>query len=199
MRMRAAAAAVGAAVIVFAPVGALSGGDDYEAGAWAFRQGNYAEAHRLWLPLAEAGNAEAQNDLGIMYAEGKGVPLDFTEAVRWIRRAAEQGFGAAQFNLGVKHYRGRGVPQSYGEAAKWFRKAAGQGVVQAQQSLGVMYGMGRGVEKDDVRAYMWSELAASGGDVKAKAVRGILAERMTPARIAEAKRLAREWRPAGGR
>ena len=50
---------------------------------------------------AEQGDAEAQFNLGYMYTEGLGVPLDNQEAVRWYRLAAEQGFANAQFNLGA--------------------------------------------------------------------------------------------------
>ena len=51
--------------------------------------------------LAEAGDAEAQNNLGLMYFNGRGVAQDEAEAVAWYRRAAEQGFANAQYNLGA--------------------------------------------------------------------------------------------------
>ncbi len=63
-----------------------------------------------------------------------------------------------------------------------------------------MYGEGQGVPQDYVQAHMWYNLAASKhplGEVRNKAVktRDILAEKMTPAQIAEAQKLAREWKP----
>ena len=51
---------------------------------------------------AEQGDAEAQYNLGVMYATGAGVPQDNGEAVRWYRLAADQGLAAAQFNLGIR-------------------------------------------------------------------------------------------------
>ncbi len=80
------------------------------------------------------------------------------------------------------------------------RKDAVQGCAEAQNVLGFMYGEGQGVPQDYVQAHMWYNLAASKhplGEVRNKAVktRDILAEKMTPAQIAEAQKLAREWKP----
>jgi TPR repeat protein len=58
-----------------------------------------------------------------------------------------------------------------------------------------MYIKGQGVPQNYVRAHMWLNLAAARGKEYAKRVRDIVAKKMTPARIAEAQRLAREWRP----
>ncbi len=97
---------------------------------------------------------------------------------------------------------GQCVPQDYAEAVKWLRLAVEQGNAVAQYSLGVMYDNGQGVPQDYVQAHMWFNLAASrfsasetkGRDLAVKN-RDIVASRMTPAQIAEAQRLAREWKP----
>jgi hypothetical protein len=73
---------------------------------------------------ADAGDAEAQYNLGLMYAKGGGVPKDFTEAVKWYRKAADQGHADAQKSLGNMYYKGEGVPKDGVEASKWLRKAA---------------------------------------------------------------------------
>ena len=57
----------------------------------AYAKGDYATALHAWQPLAEQGDARAQYNLGVMYAEGEGVPQDYKAAVQWYRRAAEQG------------------------------------------------------------------------------------------------------------
>ena len=76
---------------------------------------------------AEAGDAGAQNDLGIRYDIGRGVPQDDAEAVRWYRLAADQGDAIAQYNLGFMYQNGGlGVPQDDAEAARWYRLAADQ-------------------------------------------------------------------------
>ena len=74
--------------------------------------------------LAEQGNALAQLNLGIRYANGEGVPEDDAEAVKWYRLAAEQGLAPAQSYLGIMYGQGDGVPENYAEAAKWCRLAA---------------------------------------------------------------------------
>ena len=75
---------------------------------------------------AESGDAEAQNDLGVMYRDGEGVPQDDAEAVKLLRLAADQGYATAQYNLGVMYYDGQGVPKDLVEAyAWWFIAAAG--------------------------------------------------------------------------
>ena len=73
-----------------------------------------------------------------MYAEGKGVPQDYTEAVRWYRKAADQGYARGQDGLGYAYSHGGGVPQNYAEAARWYRKAAKQGDEYARRALDSM-------------------------------------------------------------
>jgi uncharacterized protein len=111
------------------------------------------------------------------------------------RPLAEQGDASAQNNLGVMYDQGQGVPQDYAEAVKWYRKAAEQGHAKAQSNLGVMYGNGQGVPQDYVQAHMWWNLSAAQGNENAVKNRDIVAKLMTPAQIAEAQKLAREWKP----
>uniref|UniRef100_UPI000667786E tetratricopeptide repeat protein n=1 Tax=Haemophilus influenzae TaxID=727 RepID=UPI000667786E len=72
----------------------------FQQGLTAYEQSNYQTAFKLWLPLAEQGDANVQFNLGVMYAEGQGVKQDDFEAVKWYRKAAEQGYANAQANLG---------------------------------------------------------------------------------------------------
>ena len=104
----------------------------------AYQHGDYALAAQLLRPLAEQGNATAQFNLGVLYANAQGVPQDYQEALKWYRKAAEQGDADAQYNLGVMYDNEQGVPQDYQEALKWYRKAAEQGDADAQNNLGVM-------------------------------------------------------------
>ncbi len=172
----------------------------FDEGAAAYKRGDYATAIRRWRPLAEQGDAKAQSNLGLMYDRGLGVTQDYAEAVKWYRKAAEQGFARAQSNLGFMYRKGRGVPQDDAEAVGWWCKAAEQGNAGAQNNLGVMYDKGLGVPQDYAQAHMWYNLAASRfppGEDHDDAVknRDLVAEKMTPAQISEAQKLAREWRP----
>ena len=171
-----------------------------DEGVAAAKRGDYATALRELRPLAEQGHAGAQNNLGFMYALGRGVAGDYAEAVKWYRKAAEQGHAVSEYNLGIVYAKGLGVAQDYAEAKRWFRKAADQGDGNAQNSLGSMYFNGYGVGQDYVRAYMWVNLAASSfppGKDRDTAVkyRNIVAKKMTLAQVSEAQKLAREWKP----
>ena len=113
--------------------------------------------------------------------------------------AADQGQAQAQASIGRAYLNGRGVPQDYAEAVRWFRLAADQGNARGQAGLGLMYAYGREVSQDYVAAHMWLNLAAAQltgerGDAGAKA-RDQIAQSMTREQIAEAQRLAREWKP----
>ena len=98
-----------------------------EDGAAAYERGDYTHARQLWRPLADQGDATAQYNLGVEYANGQGVPQDYAEAVKWYRLAADQGDGYAQVNLGVLYAQGLGVPQDYVLAYKWFDLGATAG------------------------------------------------------------------------
>jgi len=72
------------ALLVALPVGA----QDYEKGWAAYKRDDYAAALKEFRPLAEKGNARAQSALGFLYLLGKGVPENYSEAVKWTRKGA---------------------------------------------------------------------------------------------------------------
>ncbi len=124
---------------------------------------------------------------------------DYPTAVRLFRSLAELGYPSAQFQLGFLYRRGDGVRQDYVEAAKWLQLAANQGHVWAQSNLAFIYRDGEGVPQDYVKAHMWFNLASAGAPATSRSdyveYRDELARRMTSAQIAEAQKLAREWKP----
>jgi TPR repeat protein len=154
-----------------------------------------AEAVNWYRKAAEQGNAIAEERLGSKYERGEGVTQDYAAAVKWYRKAAEQGVADAQIEFAIMYEDGRGgLAQDYAEAANWYRKAAEQGNADAQATLGFRYEQGQGVPQDYVLAHMWLGLAAAKGYPCADK-RDNLASKMTTEQIAEAKRLAREWKP----
>ena len=120
------------------------------------------------LELANEGDACAQNNLGLMYAKGRGVARSDEKAVEWVLKAAEQGLARAQCNLGDMYDNGTGVEQSDEKAAEWYLKAAEQGLASAQCKLGVMYEDGTGVEQSDEKAAEWYLKVAEQGDANAQ-------------------------------
>ena len=85
------ASIAGAAVAVAEP---------YTDALAAWRRGEYATAYRLWGPLANQADPDAQFYLGFMNEYGQGVARNDVEAIRWYRKAADQDHAFAQFRLG---------------------------------------------------------------------------------------------------
>jgi TPR repeat protein len=112
---------------------------------------------------AEKGVAEAQYALGYCFAFGLGVPQDFAQTAKWIRKAAEQGHPAAAHVLGNAYLDGTFVPKDNNEGVKWLRKSATFGFPYSQVSLGECYAKGRGVTNDWREAFKWFSKAAERG------------------------------------
>lgn len=121
-----------------------------EEGVAAYEAGNVPLAVKEFRAAAEAGDANCQFNLALMYEQGIGVSKDEKEAVAWYRKSAEQGNSNAQFNLGVLHENGRGTAVDFAEANQWYRKAAVQGDALAIGNLGMLYLRGDGVDVDKV-------------------------------------------------
>ena len=107
--------------------GGVAIAQDYDAGLKAAQAGDFQTALKEWKPLADQGHADAQYNLGWMYASGRGVPEDDAEAVRWYRLAADQGLAGAQHRLGLMYYNGEGVLQDNVTAHMWFNIAGANG------------------------------------------------------------------------
>ena len=171
----------------------------WETGRAAYQRGEYDVAYQTLVPLAKGGDARAQTLLGYMYANGRGVAVDYGEAAGWFSRAADRGDPAAQNAIGLLSYQGRGVAKDRAAAAQWFRRSAEQGNTEAQINLASLYQLGRGVPPDLVQAHFWYSLAAAQGSGSGRARRDEVAQLMSAAEIAEAKRLAEAWQSAASK
>ncbi|MEE8150616.1 MAG: tetratricopeptide repeat protein [Nitrosomonadaceae bacterium] len=165
---------------------------DYESATAAYGAGDYEIALEIFLPLAEAGDAEAQTNLGIMYRNGFGVQQDYAEAIKWFHQAAEQGFADAQRHLARMYFRGVGVSQNYTEAFQWYQRAAEQGYADSQYNIGGMYEQGLGTDRDFIKAYAWLSLAVRGRIGDAIGYLLVLSEKMTDTEITAGQALALE-------
>jgi len=117
-----------------------------------------------------------------------------------LKERAAAGDPEAQFSLGKNYEAGRsGLKQDYAEAANWYRKSADQGNVYAQASLGILYHSGKGLPHDDVQSEMWLTISAEHAPKDDRdtivEMRDSVAAHLTPQQLAEAQRLAREWKP----
>jgi TPR repeat protein len=160
-------------------------------GARHFQRADYKGALAAWQPLAIKGNPVAQNNLGILYLDGKGVKQDTAEAVRYLSLSAASGSSLGQNNLGGLYREGKGVPRDYAKAAQWFTASAAQGNAAAMYNLGLMYELGQGMRSEPSRAYMWYALAAEQNNVvNAAAHRDAVWNQMPAAAQKQAKQMA---------
>jgi serine/threonine protein kinase/TPR repeat protein len=128
------------------------------------------------LAAANRGDPDAQNQLGVKYAQGEdGLTRDDTKAVEWYRKAADQGLAKAETNLGDMYYFGRGgLDKSYLDALSWYLKASQQDWPDAQYRLGIMYEKGTGTDKDLPRAVQLFRSSADHGYATAENLLGSL-------------------------
>jgi len=114
-----------AAALAFGSLAASA--DPLQYCARYFQRADYSRALASWRPMAIQGNPVAQNNLGIMYLDGKGVPQKKSESVRYLSLSAAAGSLLGQNNLGGLYRDGKGLPRDYGKAAQWFSASAVQG------------------------------------------------------------------------
>jgi localization factor PodJL len=112
---------------------------------------------------AEAGDAAAQFELGLRFAEGRERPRDLQQAARWYEKAAQQGFAAAQYRLAVLYEKGLGVARDLVQAEILYRAAAEQGNTRAMHNLGVLAADGANGRPDYQTAAFWFGKAAEFG------------------------------------
>lgn len=131
--------------------------DGVQAGIVAWQQGDHPAAVAAWRPLAEAGNADAQFNLGQAYRLGRGVTQDLRQAEQWFERAARQRHEQAGTNLGLLLFQnGRAR-----EAMPWIQAAALRGDPRAQYVFGTALFNGDIVRRDLPRAYAMMSAAAA--------------------------------------
>lgn len=146
--------------------------DELTDGIAAVRKKDYFNAVRLLMPLAQAGNPQAQLQMGDLYYHGHGVKESDDEALRWYEQAAKQGLAQAQFQAGNMYAYGLGVAGNDLEvdrkAALYYFEAARQGHREAQYGLAILILAGKGVERDDAEASKWMKRAADQGHEDAR-------------------------------
>ena len=134
---------------------------DTAGGLEAFKRKDYERAYQEWKAAAETGDAEAQFDLGLLYAQGLGVRRNLSEAERWYRMSARQGNAEAEYALGLLYSRGWGSPRDEADAIRWLQMA------NAVDSEGPPTDWtpleGYGINRDPKQAVYWLRQAAEKG------------------------------------
>jgi TPR repeat protein len=126
--------------------------------------GNFDAAFRDYDAAAALDDVDAMDNLGTLYAKGRGVAKDPIVARRWYEKAAEKGSVSGMANLGWMFLNGQGGPKSYATAKQWYEKAAALGNAWSMNELGVMYHNGNGVPQNYSEAFRWYEKAAALGE-----------------------------------
>lgn len=145
-----------------------------QEGESAYERKDYSTAKNEFLPLATAGNPEAQYYLGIIYLFGEGVPEDEIKSLDWFTKSAQQGHIVSQSMLGTIFMNdGKLIPKDYKQANYWLRKAAEQGDADAQYDLAIIYHDALGIEQDFFKAAFWYRKAAEHGFEMAKIDTGV--------------------------
>jgi TPR repeat protein len=124
------------------------------------------------IHAAESGDVVAQHNLGVRYENGEGLRRDYTEALKWYRKAAESGYAPSQNNLGNMYAEGIGVEKDNQEARKWYLKAAEQGLARAQYNLGIRSLKVESVARYSAEAIRWFARAAYQGFASAQYMLG---------------------------
>jgi hypothetical protein len=137
------------------------------AGIEAYNRGELAAAHRLLRAAADRGDADAQVNLGYMYARGQVVRLDQREALRLYRLSAEQGNGEGMNALGYKYQFGTGIAADIDVAVHWYCRAIARGNPRALNNLAILHRDGNGVPRDGAEARSLWQQAVGLGNVNA--------------------------------
>lgn len=116
----------------------LSGCGEQQTAEQAFQSGNYQESYRQYLSMAESGDTNAANYLGIHYYLGLGVERNYGLANEWFMKSALHENADAMRNLGVMYMRGLGVSQDWGRAYGWLYHAVQREHRKAEEYLGVV-------------------------------------------------------------
>lgn len=132
---------------------------DVKTGVDAWQQGDYAKAIGEWRPLAQAGDPDAQFNMGQACKLGRGVQADLNAAMDWYRKAAAQGHLRAEDNLGLLMFQ----QGDRAGAMPYLQRAATRGEPRAQYIVGTALFNGDLIGKDWVRAYALMTRASASG------------------------------------
>ena len=140
---------------------------DAALGKAAIANNDYPLAYSHFRPLAEAGNRDAQRELGLLLLQS--CYGDRSPALSWIGKAAAAGDVKSAATLGRLYMNGDGVAQDDATAFRWLQQAGGAGDASAQANLGILYLNGRGVTVDRYQGIVWLVRAAEQGEANALA------------------------------
>jgi TPR repeat protein len=132
------------------------------------QQKDFAAARAIYLDLANAGDAKACFNLGLMYHDGDGVQQNIEEAVNWYKKSAQLNYKEAQYILASLVFNREIQSVSYADAVQYYQQAAELGHVKSQLNLGMLYYRGDVITQDLNASFKWLSLAASNNNSEAQ-------------------------------
>jgi TPR repeat protein/Zn-dependent protease with chaperone function len=185
----------GATALALAAAGSVQDGFTYNLlGRIAMSQADFPVARGWFQKGAALGFAPSQTWLGILYATGRGVERNYSEAIRYYQAAITKGNSDAKTGMGYLYLRGEGVPRDTDRARGLFEEAAQARNSAALAALGQIYRDGIGVARDTAKAYAYFDLAAQHGDAGARSAREAVRAQMGETELQRAGQLAAELR-----
>ena len=146
---------------------------------------NYVKAYKLIKDAADYGVPSALNNMGLIYDNGFGQPVNHELAVQYFKKAAKAGIVEANYNIGNYYLRKKQAKLAF----TYYEITAKSGLISGIRQLGFMYEFGVGTDKSYSQAYKWFSLGAAKGDKVSQNALQQLEQKMTPAQIAEGKKL----------
>ena len=125
---------------------------------------DYLKAYVIFRTLAENGDAEANNVLGMMYKQGTGPKQNDEKALYYFQKAVDGGYAKAAYNIALMYKFGHGVEQDYSKYIKWLEKAAQMGYEKTDYLMGYAYYKGFGEKQNYQTAFQYFEQGAQKGD-----------------------------------
>jgi TPR repeat protein len=179
-----------AAALLVGAVAPLSA-QSVKAGIAAWQHSDYESAAKIWRPLAEKGDADAQFNLAQAYRLGRGVPINLAAAQSWLKRAAYQGHVDAETTLGLLMFQnGNRTLGVY-----WLKRAAAKNDPRAMLVYGTALYNGDGVKPDVALGYSYVSRAAAQGLAPAKDTLAQMEESLSPEQRSKGAALLADAKP----
>ena len=150
------------------------------------------EGYAHLVAAADAGLADIQNELGLLYLSGRLGIRDATAAAGWFARSAAKGYAKAANNLGTLYEKGLGVSKNYDRAGRFYAQAANAGLPEGAAALGRFYARGLGTKQNLPKAWALFSVAVERGNDNAKTLLGELTSQLTEEQIAEGRKILAE-------
>ena len=163
-------------------------------GLAAYKAGNYKLAINNFTKAAQAGDTQAQANLGVVYSNGEAVKPDFSKALYWLNKAVKKNVPSAYYNLAQMYLQGTGVRVNNEKAINLLVNASSYNYAPAQEKLASIYMLGKSTKQDLVQAYKWYSLAALQGDKTSSNMLVVLSKQMTKEQLSQANKLVQQFK-----